>query len=90
MLLCGEPTCLEGEAARLMLLMLRFGGPLGVWKVKRQGSAAADAPVWGASRCLGMALMLLMLLFGRRSGSDFADAPVWRASRCLEGEMARL
>ena len=37
--------CLEGETARLMLLMLLFGGPLDVWNVKRQGSDAADAPV---------------------------------------------
>ena len=35
-----------------MLLMLVFGGPLGAWKVKRQGSDAADARVWRASRCL--------------------------------------
>ena len=28
-----------------MLLMLLFGGPLGAWKIKRQGSDAADAPV---------------------------------------------
>ena len=37
-----------------MPLMLQFAGPLGVWKMKRQGSddAAAAAPVHGASRYL--------------------------------------
>ena len=35
-----------------MLLMLLFGVPLGAWKIKRQGSDAADAPVWQAARCL--------------------------------------
>ena len=35
-----------------MLLMLLLGGQLGVWKVKRQGSDAADAPSWWATGCL--------------------------------------
>ena len=35
-----------------MLLMLLFRCLTGAWKVKRQGSDAADAPVWQASRCL--------------------------------------
>ena len=30
-----------------MLLMLLFVGPLGAWKVKRQGSDAADACLSG-------------------------------------------
>ena len=32
-----------------MLLMLPLGGQLRVWKVKRQGSDAADAPSWWAT-----------------------------------------
>ena len=61
-----------------MLLMLMFRWPLGAWKVKRQGSDAADAPVWRASGAWNM----------KRQGSDAADAPVCRASRCLEGDAA--
>ena len=30
-----------------MLLIFFLGGQLGVWKVKRQGSDAADAPLEG-------------------------------------------
>ena len=60
-----------------MLLMLRLGGPLSAWKVKRQGS---DAPVWRASGAWKV----------KRQGSDAADAHVSLASRCLEGETARL
>ena len=63
-----------------MLLMLMFRWPLGAWKVKRQGSDAADAPVWRASGAWKV----------KRQGSHAADAHVSLASRCLEGETARL
>ena len=67
-----------------MLLMLLLGGQLGVWKVKRQGSGAADAPVGYAFRwVVGWSKV-------KRQGSDAADAPSWRATGCLEGETARL